>query len=322
MPHPPVGIEPAGGRRWDGDDREPTRSEVVNTPQFVDVDGRRTRYFSAGDGEPIVLVHGGHFGGTGSAEDWELNFDRLAERHHVVAYDKLGMGFTDNPVADDDYVIESHATHLHGVLDALGLDRAHLVGHSRGGYAVTRLALDHPERVRTLTVVSSSSVTNPFNPIYQEWRRRAETMDEREAVRYLIAANSYSDAHITERMVDAGVEVGRLDKTRQARERMAAGLYDRFKADLLERVERVKADMAKGGLAAPTLVLWGFDDPSATIDRCAKPAIDQFFSAVERCEMHILGRAGHYCFREQPEAFADVLAGFIDRNAPVTHDDP
>lgn len=290
----------------------------MKDPLFVDVDGARTRYYSAGEGNPVVLVHGGHFGLRSSAEDWELNFDRLAEHHRVVALDKLGMGFTDNPKSDDDYIIESHATHLHAFLNALDLEEAHLVGHSRGGYAVTRVALDHPSRVRTLTVVSSSSVTNPFNPIYGEWRQQAATMEEREAVRFLIAANSYSDAHITERMVDVGVEIGQLEKTIEAKQRMEQGLYDVFKADLLERVEKIKKEIAEGGLTMPTLVMWGFNDPSATIERCAKPAIDLFFAGVERCEMHILGQAGHYCFREQPEAFSRTLLDFIYRSLPET----
>ena len=129
----------------------------MNDPQYVDVNGARTRYFSAGEGEPLVLVHGGHFGLRGSAEDWDVNFDRLARDYRVLALDKLGMGFTDNPPSDDDYIIESHAAHLHGFLDALGIERAHLVGHSRGGYAVTRVALAHPGRVHSLTGISSSS---------------------------------------------------------------------------------------------------------------------------------------------------------------------
>ena len=287
-------------------------------PDYVVVDGARTRYFSAGEGEPIVLVHGGHFGTASSAEDWELNLDLLSQNHRVIAFDKLGMGFTDNPSSEDAYVVDSHATHLHGLLDALELESAHLVGHSRGGYAVTRVALDHPERVRTLTVISSSSVTNPFNPVYNEWRGQAAAMEEREAVRFLIAANSYSDSHITQSLIDAGVKIGRLEKTAEARRVMAEGQFDRFRADLLERVDKLKTEITQGGIRMPVLVMWGFNDPSATIDRCAKPAIDLFFPAVEHCEMHILGQAGHPCFREQPEAFADTLLGFIRRQSDGT----
>lgn len=286
----------------------------MENPKYVEVDGINTRYFDSGEGEPIVLVHGGHFGVRGGAEDWDRNFDRLAEYHRVIAYDKLGMGFTDLPDSIDDYTIEAQANHLQNLLDALDLEGVHLVGHSRGGYAVTRTALDQPSRIATLTIIASSSVTNPFNPVYAEWREQAKTMEEREAVRYLIRANSYSDAHISERMVDVGVEVGRTENFAQAQKLMSEGLYDRFKEDLLERLDVIKEDIAAGGLRMPTLLVWGFNDPSATIDRCGKPAIDQFFPAVAECEMHILNRAGHYCFREQPEAFEGTLLDFIKRH--------
>lgn len=287
----------------------------MENAKYVDVDGVKTRFFERGVGQPLVLVHGGHFGVRGSAEDWDLNFDRLAEHHRVIAYDKLGMGFTDNPPSANGYTIGAQATHLKGLLDTLGLEDVHLLGHSRGGYAVTRVALDEPDRVATLTIIASSSVTHPFNPIYAEWREQAATMEEREAVRFLIRANSYSDAHITERMVDAGVEVGRTATFAQARKLMSEGLYDRFKEDLLERLHVIKEEIARGGLTMPTLLLWGFNDPSATIDRCGKPAIDQFFPVVKDCEMHIFNQAGHYCFREQPEAFEANLLGFIARHA-------
>lgn len=286
----------------------------MNEPLYVVVNGKRTRYLAAGEGEPMVLVHGGHFGTRSSAEDWELNLDRLGREFRVYAIDKLGMGFTDNPDSEEEYTSDAHASHLKGFIEALDLGPTHLVGHSRGGYAVTRMALDHSELVRTLTVISSSSVTNPFNPIYGEWRANAKTMEEREAVRYLISSNSYSDEHISESMVDAGVLIGRLEKTRKAKALMDGGLYDRFKAHLLERIEDIKEEVGSGRLEAPTLVLWGFNDPSATIERCLGPAIDLFLENVADSELHIFNQAGHYCFREQPEAFADTLIGFISRH--------
>lgn len=285
----------------------------MHVPQFIDVQGVRTRYLTAGSGDPMVLVHGGHIGDRSSATDWELNIGDLAETYTVYAIDKLGMGHTDNPEADEDFLIDGPARHLAGFLDALDLQNVHLVGHSRGGYAVTRVALDQPTRLQSLTVVSSSSVTNPLNPVYAEWKRNAATMEEREAVRYLISANSYADDHITDSLVDIGVEVGRLEKTKAAQETMAR-LADRFRSDFLDRLATLKGEIAAGGLTMPTLLFWGFNDPSATIERCAKPAIDQFFGAVERCEMHIVNHAGHFCYREQPAAFAHTLLGFIDRH--------
>lgn len=283
----------------------------MQEPQYIDVEGTRTRYFTAGDGEPMILVHGGSIGGGSSAEDWELNFDGLADTFRVYVIDKLGMGFTDNPAADEGYHLGAQADHLRGFMRAVGAEPAHLVGHSRGGYAVTRVALDDPGAVRTLTVVSSSSVINPLNPVYDEWRRTASEMDERARVRYLHAANSYSADHITERWIDVGVEIERSEKTRIAAEKMRGEFLDAFKADVLARVDELKRDVAGGGLTVPTLLAWGADDPSATMERCIKPAIDLFFSSVEGCEMHLFGHAGHYCYREHPEAFNAVLREFI-----------
>lgn len=283
----------------------------MKDPQYIEVDGVRTRYYAAGDGEPMILVHGGHFGAGGSAEDWELNFGGLADDFRVYAIDKLGMGFTDNPPTDKDYNLGAQAQHLRGFMGAVGAEHAHLVGHSRGGYAVTRVALDDPEAVRTLSIVSSSSVINPLNPIYDQWRRQAATMDVRDGVYHLHAANSYGTEHITQRWVDVGVEIMELEKTRIAATKMQGEFLAAFKADVLARVDQLKRDVSGGRLSVPTLLAWGADDPSATVERCVKPAIDLYFTAVADCELHLFGRAGHYCYREHPDAFNVVVREFI-----------
>ena len=75
----------------------------ISHPKFIDVEGIRTRYFERGSGETVVLVHGGAFGSTTgacSADDWDLNFDGLAQWFRVFAIDKLGQGYTDNPRTD------------------------------------------------------------------------------------------------------------------------------------------------------------------------------------------------------------------------------
>ncbi|MPZ63952.1 MAG: alpha/beta fold hydrolase [Propionibacteriales bacterium] len=285
----------------------------MKNPKYVLVDGIRTRYFEAGDGAPIVLVHGGHYGTGSSAEDWELNFDELARDFRVYALDKLGMGFTDNPGNDDGFVIGAQVSHLRGFLDEVGLDSAHLVGHSRGGYPVTKVALTAPDRVRSLVVVDSSSVINPFNPVYNEWRAKAATLDSEQAARYLLRANSFGDEHITDRRVAVEAKIMGLAKTREARQRMQDGLFARFKEDLLARVKEMGEEIRAGRLTVPTLLVWGFEDPSATMERCGIPAMELFMSSVEDCEMHILNHAGHPCFRERPTAFDAVLRNFVDR---------
>lgn len=105
--------------------------------RWIDVGRIRTRYFQAGDGEPMVLIHGGAFGdktGAANAEDWDRNFPVLAKTCRVISIDRLGQGLTDLPPGDEAYTMAAAVAHAVGLLEALGEGPYHVVGHSRGGY--------------------------------------------------------------------------------------------------------------------------------------------------------------------------------------------
>ena len=78
--------------------------------QWVDVAGVRTCYHEAGEGEPVLFIYGGNFGGRDSASSaavWNQNFAPLSRDFHVIAFDKLGQGYTDNPLNDEDYTMSA-----------------------------------------------------------------------------------------------------------------------------------------------------------------------------------------------------------------------
>lgn len=285
--------------------------------KYVDVKGIRTRYLEAGTGEPLLLVHGGHFGTKSSANDWDLNIDGFAKYFHVLAIDKIGCGFTDNPESDNEYVIGTTVQHAYDFLNAMRIDSTHLVGHSRGGYAVCRLALEHSEVVKTLVIVASSTLMVYTSPnIYDEWNRQAALIkDIRESYRYRVAANSFGSEHITDGYVDVMVEIATLPKTREAEAKMEARLKPRFGEDLVARQKETHEWIRAGGIKAPTLIVWGYNDPSAKFDPVGLDTLRLILPSMPQSQMHILNQAGHYCFREQSDAFVAAVTSFIRLNS-------
>ena len=105
----------------------------------------------AGQGEPVVLLHG--FGG--SSWSWRHLMPALARRHRVIAPDLNGFGWTQRPREVAAYSYAGQAAMVLGVLRELGVERFHVIGHSYGGGLALWLAARHPERVRSLVLVSS-----------------------------------------------------------------------------------------------------------------------------------------------------------------------
>ena len=176
------------------------------------------------------------------------------------------------------------------------------------------LVLEHPEVADTLIIVDSSTLMTPANPQYEAWDREAQQYaDLHERHRYLVTANSYGGDHITPRYLDVAVEIDQLPKTQVAKERQAANSA-RFKADLVERQQETHAWIREGRLRVPTLVMWAYEDPSATMDRCGIPCMNLIMPNVKDAEMVILNKAGHLVYRERPEAFNHAVIDFIQRH--------
>src|ERR1700759_5023413 len=98
---------------------------------LVDAGGIKTNYLEAGSGPPVVLIHGSGPGVTAYA-NWRLVIPALADRFRVFAPDMAGFGFSERPEKAD-YGVDLWTEQVVGLLDALGLDQAHIVGNSFGG---------------------------------------------------------------------------------------------------------------------------------------------------------------------------------------------
>jgi 2-hydroxy-6-oxonona-2,4-dienedioate hydrolase len=291
----------------DGLDRDSVR--------FVDVRGIDTRVYDAGAGEPLVLVHGGGFGSLYSLDQWSLNLPSLARRFRVLAFDKLGQGHTANPEDDAGYTFERLLEHALVLLDALELGPAHLVGHSMGALLATRIALDRPDLARSLVIIDSNTVAPdderfPWTRFYVELeKRRPVGPPTRASVRLEPDLQSVSTNHVTDDYVERLLEIALRPTFAHAAARMRELRETAWMPSILPVRARTLADVDAGRLRVPTLVVWGSGDVSAPLP-LAYALFERIERGTERSELHVLGRAGHYCFREQPRAFERVVAAF------------
>ncbi|PZC47487.1 MAG: Pimeloyl-ACP methyl ester carboxylesterase [Chloroflexi bacterium] len=285
----------------------------MQDPKFIDVGGIQTRYFEAGQGEPVVLVHGGQFGWFNCATDWDLNFDDLARDFHVFALDRIGQGHSDNPRDPSEYLLGTASQHLYDFIKAVGLTQAHLVGHSRGGYGVTRVALEHPEVVKSLVIVDSGSLMHQSAPFYDELdKKAAHITDTREMIEFKMVNSSFSGDIMSQGWVDDIMTFIETPKHRIAQETNAE-TKTVSRADHIQRQSESQEAIRNGALKNfPVLVIWAYDDQSASMEECGIPAMHLILPNVPNSRMHVFNQAGHYVFREHPKEFNAIVRTFLN----------
>src|SRR4051794_3489812 len=123
----------------------------------VEIERRRVNYVDIGSGDitPVVLVHG--LGGQW--QNWLENIPRLAQGRRVLALDLPGFGLTPEP-SDDEISISGYGRFVDGFCDQLGLGKVELVGNSMGGFVAAEVAIQFPERVSRLVLVSAAGITS------------------------------------------------------------------------------------------------------------------------------------------------------------------
>ena len=148
-------------------------------------------YVDAGAGDPVLLIMG--FGGDHLA--WGLQMPAFAERHRTIAYDNRGVGQSSTP--DVPYTTSMMADDAAGLLEALGIDSAHVVSVSMGGMIAQELALRHPGRVRTLQLHATYGRPDRYMAALSDvWRTVRTKLGREEWLRTRSGARSASSCAI------------------------------------------------------------------------------------------------------------------------------
>jgi pyruvate dehydrogenase E2 component (dihydrolipoamide acetyltransferase) len=259
--------------------------------ETADIGGRKVSYAGTGqDGEVVLLVHG--YGGDRNS--WLFLQEPLAARHRVYALDLPGHGTSSKDVGDGS--VETLADAVLGVLDAIGAERAHLVGHSLGGAVALAVTARDPRRVSSLTLIAPSGFGTEVNAGYLRGFADAQTRRELKPV----VGNLFADdSLVTRQLVDDLLAYKRLDGVDAALHTLLGTLLE---GDT-QRAGSAAAVAAIGG-AVPVTVVWGSADrviPSGQAE------------SVTGAARHVLDGAGHMPHMERPAEVQAAIEEAIAR---------
>jgi 2-hydroxy-6-oxonona-2,4-dienedioate hydrolase len=294
----------------------PTASIGGYEAKFIDVNGIRTRYYEAGSGEPMLLLHGAPWGGVASANTWVDNFETLSKHFHVYAPDRIGAGLTDNPLRDEDYNEVAMHQHMRDFIKTLDLAPVHIVAHSLGGLSLYMVA-EEPALAKTMVLVASThaspsvgtsrrlsvlkncSTDEDGSDWFAEWKCRYKAL-------------SYDPSHVTEEFAQSVKYMNETPKAEFARQKLRSGVGGELHANFYEyRRTMHKRIMDEGMLQMPIMIYWGRQDPMQPLER-AMALYDVLAARNPRVQLTMTNKAGHFSYRERPEVFNQVVINWID----------
>jgi pimeloyl-ACP methyl ester carboxylesterase len=278
---------------------------MMTTPKdsYIRIGQINARYWADGDqGSTIILIHG--IGGY--IEHWLPNFASLASQHQVYAVDFPGHGRTEKPL-NISYTIESLAQFISDFMVAIGIERAHIVGHSLGGAIATRLALRQPASVERLVLVDSAGLGKEGTmmlriaslPFLGERLTRPSLSGIASTAKMLV----YDPTVMTDDLIELNYQMFALPGAQKSYLKTL-----RSNANFLGQKESMYGTNTRGitSITKPVLVIWGQQDqiiPVAHADIAAK--------GFPNVRVHIFDNCGHFPMLEYTSDFNKLLLDFF-----------
>ncbi len=272
--------------------------------QTIRVNDHRIVYLDVGKGKPVILIHGF----SGSMWQWENQYSSLAQTHRVLIPDLLGSGLSDKPEAV--YSPEHLVKFFHDFMDSLEIEQATLIGNSMGAGLAMAMALDYPDRVDQLVLISGfpaqikSSVASP------QYRR---FLYHRPPLWLATIGNQMAGRGTTERLLKELVHQPALISTSV----IERSFHNRQRGNVLTPLYSLldHMDSWEGGygqrladISHPTLLVWGDHDRVFPLE-----IGKQVKNLLPQAEWHIIPEAGHLPQWEQPQVVNPLILSFLEK---------
>lgn len=258
------------------------------------VDGVNLYYELKGpaDGEPLILNNGIFMNTT----SWAFQMPALEKRYRVLTYDMRGQGQSEHP--DGEYSLELHARDLIALMDALGIDKAHMVGTSYGGELNLVMGIRHPQRCHTLVIIASISHSETMIAAIIERWRRAAMLGDGPLFFKLIYSDVYSEEFLKNRpelLPTAEQRYAALDLPAAVR--------------LIESFQRFNVKDQLARITTPTCIV------SAELDILKPRRYSELMrAAIPDSEFHLVPNAGHVVVMERAAEVNTIVLGFLAKH--------
>jgi 2-hydroxymuconate-semialdehyde hydrolase len=257
--------------------------------------GITTNYHDVGTGFPVLLIHGSGPGVSAWA-NWRLTIPALAAGRRVIAPDMVGFGFSERP-AGIRYGLDTWVAQAIGLLDALKIEQADLIGNSFGGALALALAIRHPTRVRRLVLMGAAGVSFPITPgLDAVWGYQPSIQNMRQLLDIFSFDHTLMSDELAELRYRASIQPG----FQEAFSAMFPAPRQNGVEALASREEDIRA------LQHETLVIHGREDQVLPLSNSLTLA-----QWISRSQLHVFGRCGHWTQIEHAARFARLVSDFL-----------
>ncbi|MDG3011021.1 alpha/beta fold hydrolase [Rhodococcus sp. D2-41] len=276
------------------------------TKREIATDKGVLRYHEAGDGPPLLLLHGSGIGVSGW-RNFRGNLGVFAEHFHCYVLEFPGFGISD-PV--EGHPVMTAGSAVTRFMDALGIESAPMIGNSMGGVVGANLAMRHPERVSKLITIGGVG-PNIFSQNPSEGTRLLQAFADdpgRDKLVRWLESMVYDRATLTDELIDQRWEMAKDP----ASHKTLAAMYG-SKAFEAGQKAMAKSGMPPywammGNIKCPTMLAWGRDDRQCPPDMAMIP-----MRLIPNAELHIFPNCGHWVMIEAKEAFERIALEFLQR---------
>ncbi|WP_017463389.1 2-hydroxy-6-oxo-6-phenylhexa-2,4-dienoate hydrolase [Dyella ginsengisoli] len=260
----------------------------------------RIHYNEAGHGETVIMLHGGG-PGAGGWSNYYRNIDALVDAgYRVILKDSPGFNKSDAIVMDEQRGLVN-ARAVKGLMDALGIDKAHMVGNSMGGATALNFAIEYPERIGKMILMGPGGLgASMFAPMPMEGIKllfKLCSEPSYENLKQMVQVFLYDQSLITEELLQ-----GRWEAIQRTPEHMKNFLISAQKAPL----SSWDVSARLGEIKAKTLVTWGRDDRFVPLDHGLK-----LIWNIPDAHLHVFSKCGHWAQWEHANEFNRLLIDFL-----------